>query len=57
MRFILKSIKKEISCEFIRDADHIKRLILENFYRLSARRSFAANWIKVFLGDKLSILS
>ena len=57
IEFIWKSIKREISCEFIRDVDHMKRLIRENFYRFSARRSFAANWIKVFLGDKLSILS
>jgi transposase len=56
IEFIWKSIKREISCEFIRDADHMKELILENFYRFSARRSFAANWIEVFLGDKLSIL-
>jgi putative transposase len=43
IEFIWKSIKREISCEFIRDVDHMKRLIQENFCRLSARRSFAAN--------------
>ena len=57
IEFIWKSIKREISCEFIRDVDHMKRLIRENFYRFSARRSFAANWIKVFLGNELCILS
>jgi len=57
IEFIWKSIKGEISYEFIRDANHVKGLILENLYRFSERRSVAANWIKVFLGDKLSILS
>ena len=57
IEFIWKSIKREVSREFIRDVDHMKRLIRENFYRFSARRSFAANWIKVFLGNELSILS
>lgn len=57
IEFIWKSIKREISCEFIRDVDHMKRLIRENFYRFSSRRSFAANWIKVFLGNELCILS
>jgi putative transposase len=57
IEFIWKSIKREISCEFIRDVDHMKGLIRENFYRFSARRSFAANWIKVFLGNELSIIS
>jgi transposase len=57
IEFIWKSIKREISCEFICDVDHMKRLIQENFCRLSARRSFAANWIKVFLGNELSIIS
>jgi len=57
IKFIWKSIKREVSREFIRDVDHMKRLIRENFYRFSARRSFAANWIRVFLGNELSILS
>lgn len=57
IEFIWKSIKREVSCEFIRDVDHMKNLIRDNFYRFSARRSFAANWIKVFLGDELSIIS
>jgi putative transposase len=57
IEFIWKSIKSEVSREFIRDVDHMKRLIRENFYRFSARRSFAANWIKVFFGNELSILS
>jgi hypothetical protein len=42
---------------FTRDVDHLKNLIKENFYKFSARRSFATNWIKVFLGNKLSIIS
>jgi hypothetical protein len=40
---------REISYEFIRDVDHMKRLIQENFCRLSARRSFAAIGSKYFL--------
>ena len=57
IEFIWKSIKREVSCEFIRDVDHMKKLIKENFHRFSARCSFAANWIKVFLSDELSIVS
>jgi len=50
IEFIWKSIKREVSCKFIRDVDHMKNLIRENFYRFSAKHSFAANWIDVFLG-------
>jgi len=57
IEFIWKSIKREVSCEFIRDVDHLKNLIKENFYKFSARRSFATNWIKVFLGNELSVIS
>lgn len=57
IEFIWKSIKREISCEFIRDVDHLKKLIMEKFYELSSRRSFAANWIEVFLGNKFSLKS
>lgn len=56
IEFIWKSIKREVSCEFIRDVEHMKNLIRENFYRFSAKRSFAANWIKVFLGNEFSII-
>jgi putative transposase len=57
IEFIWKSIKREVSCEFIRDVDHLKNMIKENFYKFSARRSFATNWIKVFLGNELSVIS
>jgi putative transposase len=57
IEFIWKSIKREVSCEFIRDAGHLKNLIKEYFYRFSAKHSFAANWIDVFLGNGLSIIS
>jgi transposase len=57
IEFIWKSIKREVSCKFIRDVEHLKNLITEKFYEFSSKRSFAANWIKVFLGDELSINS
>jgi putative transposase len=57
IEFIWKSIKREVSCEFIRDVDHLKTLIKDNFYKFSARHSFATNWIEVFLGNDLSIIS
>jgi putative transposase len=57
IEFIWKSIKREVSCEFIRDVDHLKKLIIEKFYKFSANRSFASSWINVFLGNKLSIIS
>jgi transposase len=56
IEFIWKSIKRDISCEFIQDVDHLKQLILEKFYKYSAHLSFASNWIEVFLEDKLSII-
>jgi len=56
IEFIWKSIKREVSCKFIRDVDHMKNLIKEIFYRLSAKHSFAANWIDAFLGNGLSII-
>ena len=57
IEFIWKSIKREVSCQFIRDVDHLKNLIKERFYEFSLKRSFAANWIEVFLGNDLSIIS
>jgi len=53
IEFIWKSIKRDISCEFIQDVDHLKQLILEKFYKYSAHLSFASNWIEVFLEDKI----
>jgi transposase len=57
IEFIWKSIKREVSCEFIRDVAHLKQLIMEKFYKYSASLSFASNWIDVFLENKLSIIS
>ncbi len=57
IEFIWKSIKREVSREFIRDVDHLKNLIKEKFYEFSSRHSFAANWIEVFLKNELSIIS
>lgn len=57
IEFIWKSIKREVSCEFIRDVDHMKNLIRENFCRFSVKHSFAANWIDAFLDNRLSIIS
>lgn len=57
IEFIWKSIKREVSCKFIYSVDHMKDLIRENFCRFSAKCSFAANWIKLFLGNDLSIIS
>ncbi len=57
IEFIWKSIKREVSREFIRDVDHLKNLNKEKFYEFSSRHSFAANWIEVFLKNELSIIS
>jgi putative transposase len=57
IEFIWKSIKREISCVFIHDVDHLKNLIKAKFYEFASRRSFASNWIDVFLENKLSIIS
>src|SRR5512137_214401 len=55
IEFIWNSIKRDISCEFIHDVNHLKQLILEKFYKYSASLSFASNWIDVFLEDKFLV--
>jgi transposase len=57
IEFIWKSIKRDISCEFIRDVIHLRQLITEKFYKYSASLGFASNWIDVFLGNQLSVIS
>ncbi len=49
IEYIWKSIKRIISCNFIRDIDHIKSLIATYFRDYSLSLSFAKNWIATFL--------
>lgn len=54
IEFIWKSIKRVISHTFIRDLDHLRKIILENFLNYSSRLSFAERWIEKFLSEKIS---
>lgn len=54
IEFIWKSIKRVISHTFIRDLDHLREIILENFLNYASRLSFAERWIEKFLSEKIS---
>ena len=54
IEFIWKSIKRIISRSFIKDLEHLERIILENFLNLASKLSFAEGWIKKFLEGKIS---
>ncbi len=54
IEFIWKSIKRVISHTFIRDLDHLRKIILENFLNYASRLSFAERWIEKFLSEKIS---
>ncbi|MBT9141600.1 MAG: hypothetical protein DDT30_02200 [Dehalococcoidia bacterium] len=49
IEYIWKSIKRIISITFIRHIDNMGNVIMEAFYRLSQRFSFAAGWVDRFL--------
>jgi transposase len=49
IEYIWKSIKRIISCSFIRDIDHIKSLIADLFREYSSSLSYAKSWIATFL--------
>jgi transposase len=55
--FIWKSVKRVISCNFVKDLGHMKDLIAETFISCSSKLSFARKWIETFLDNKLKILS
>jgi transposase len=57
IEFIWKSIKRVISHSFIKDLEHMKKIILENFLNFASRLSFAEGWIKKFLEGKISSIS
>ena len=59
IEYIWKSIKKEISKTFIRDLDHMRDVIRENFRNFSSSKSFAKSWIETFLDEdyKCNLLS
>ena len=57
IEFIWKSIKRVISRSFIKDLEHMERIILENFLNFASQLSFAEGWIKKFLEGKISSIS
>lgn len=57
IEYIWKSIKRDISCTFIYDVNHIKSLIATKFKELSLNLSFANKWITNFIECPLSIFS
>jgi len=48
IEFIWKSIKKEVSKEFIESVTQLRELIKEKFTELSKSKSFAKSWMKIF---------
>lgn len=48
IEFIWKSIKKEISKEFIESVTQLRKLIKEKFNELAKSSSFAKNWMRIF---------
>ena len=54
IEFIWKSIKRVISHSFIKNLEHMKKIILENFLDYASRLSFAESWMKKFLEGKIS---
>lgn len=52
IEFIWKTIKRVISCNFVKDIVHMKNMIAETFMMHSAKLSFAKSWIEKFLTDK-----
>ena len=58
IEFIWKSIKRVISHTFIKDLNHLRKIIFEKFHEYAKRLSFADSWIEKFLGKgyKLNLL-
>jgi putative transposase len=48
IEFIWKSIKKDISNEFIESITQLRELIENKFIELSKSKSFAKNWMRIF---------
>lgn len=57
IEFIWKSIKRVISHSFVKDLEHLRRIILENFLKYASQLSFAKCWIKKFLEGNISSIS
>ena len=57
IEFIWKSVKRVISCNFVKDLSQMKNLIAETFISCSSKLSFARKWIEMFLDNKLEKLS
>ncbi len=49
IEFIWKSIKRVISCNFVKDINHMKNMIAEAFMVYSSKLSFAKSWMEKFL--------
>jgi transposase len=57
IEFIWKSIKRVISHSFIRDLEHMKKIILENFLAFASQLSFAKSWMEKFMERDISSIS
>jgi len=57
IEFIWKSIKRVISRNFIKDVNHLRKLIKDAFINYAAKLSFAKDWIERFINteDRLRI--
>lgn len=57
IEFIWKSIKRVISHSFIKDLEHMVRIISKNFLNFASQLSYAKSWIDKFLEGKISSIS
>lgn len=52
IEYIWKSIKRLVSKTFIKDVEHLKKIIREGFQDYSSKTSFAKKWIEIFLSEE-----
>lgn len=56
VEFIWKTIKREVSVNFIQSKEHLRNIIKDEFARVSKSLSFAKKWMKMFQLEIKSII-
>jgi len=56
VEFIWKTIKREVSVNFIQSKEHLRNIIKDEFTRVSKSLSFAKKWMKMFQLEIKSII-
>ena len=52
IEFIWKSVKRDVSTEFLGSEEHLKYIVSNRFYRYSRKKSYARSWMKKFLSEE-----